>query len=125
MKTIIKVTIYIGLVFLIIAVSVVLSLFFFEQQQGEGTWSLSSKQQGRYQLIFGEITHTESSPSEEVGIVKQKLSVRPICFKFDTITGETWQYESDFYKDPNDPKKTKTDESFNYVDSYGGFPDFF
>lgn len=106
MKTIITVTICVGVLILVIPLSVALTNSVFEQQ---------TRQQGRYQLIFGQIQHTMSSPSNEPDIILQKKSVEPICFKFDTVTGEIWRYESDFYKDPNNPDKTRSFDGFVFV----------
>ena len=75
---------------------------------------------GRYQLIFGTIRHTSSEPSlDEPGIVTQRSSDQSVCFKFDTSTGRTWRYVSDFYTDPNEVATTR---GFERILADDGFP---
>ena len=67
----------------------------------------------RYQLLFGQIRHTTSGPKTgEPGIAISSPSEELACFKFDTVTGETWRYESDFYQDANE---IRTKEGFELV----------
>ena len=62
----------------------------------------------RYQLIFGKIRHTTSVPkADEPDIVMSSPTERLVCLKFDTATGKTWIYESDFYQDAEAISTTK------------------
>lgn len=66
----------------------------------------------RYKLIFGTIIKTNSEPvpgNPEVSVLTP--IEQPVCFKFDTITGETWRYVSDFYQDVHGTRLTKGFES--------------
>lgn len=95
---------------LAVATSVIISLYIIDQQFSHG--GRGNLQIGRYELTFGQITHSTSEPSGEPGIINVENAVRPICFKFDSATGETWRYVSDFYKDPN---KVMTTRGFERV----------
>jgi len=57
--------------------------------------------QQRFQLVFGEIFHESIEPSDEPDISTVKKKPELVCFKFDTMTGKTWRFVSEFYKDPN------------------------
>jgi len=91
-----KVLCIILLVVLTIVLSVVASVYVIELRS-------NLMPNNRYQLIFNTVRHTTSKPvPDEPGISTTTPSDKPICFKFDTATGKTWRYVSDFYKDANE-----------------------
>ncbi len=100
----------ITLFLLAIIISVGVSVYIIQQDQPENNTQ-------RFQVVFGEIIHSSVEPSDELGISTVLNKTEPICFKYDTQTGETWRYVSSFYKDPNQLVTTLGFEQV-YEDSY-------
>lgn len=84
----------ITLFLLAIIISVGVSVYMIQQQQTKNSTQ-------RFQLVFGEIIHESTEPSNEPDISVVTKKPEAVCFKFDTLTGQTWRYVSSFYKDPN------------------------
>jgi len=106
MKTLGVITLFL----LAIIISVGVSVYIIRQEQPKNNTQ-------RFQVVFGEILHDAVEPSDEPGISTVLKKTEPICFKYDTQTGETWRYVSSFYKDPNQLVTTLGFERV-YEDSY-------
>ncbi len=77
----------------------------------------------RYQLIFGEVLYEKTMDlPDQKGYVKKVVSEKkPVCFKLDTLTGDTWIYTDSFHD--GDKVMSTVDGFLSVAEGYGAYTD--